>query len=159
MSLASTVALWQLLRNRILGFTTPDGHAVASQLGSGKDGKLYYVEAPANAVTPYAVGRLINRQVTHQGARERSDLEIMLYDRPRARMPMDEELADWIKGALNGYRAPSSSHAGFVMVNPPSSEILPVTPSPGDTSLVTIQIVAEVIAYPHYLTQYAIPGS
>lgn len=156
MSTDSTVALFQLLRARILAFTTPDGHAVSSELGSGTTGRLFYVQAPEDVSTPYAVGRLINRQVTLQGARERCDLEIMLYDRPRSRQAIAEELADWIKGSLNGYR---SSSSGFLMVNPPSSDSLEPIPAPGDSSLVQIRIVAEVICYPHYLTQYAIPGS
>ncbi len=156
MSTASTVALFELLRDRILGFTTPDGYAVASELGSGKDGRLYYAQAPDDVATPYAVGRLINRQVTLQGSRERSDFEVMLFDRPRSRQPIAEELADWIKGSLNGFRSHAS---GFVMLNPPSSDSLEPIPSPGDSSLVQIRIVAEVISYPRYLTQYAIPGS
>ncbi len=156
MSTASSVALFQLLRTRILGFHTPDGDSPGDQLGTGTSGRLFYAQAPDDVTTPYATARLINRQVSMQGTRERMDLEVMLFDRPRSRQVIAEELSDWIRGALTGFRDHSN---GFVMTNPPSGDTMPQTPSPGDADLVQIRIVAEVISYPKYLTQYSIPGS
>jgi len=161
MSTASSVDLFLVLRTRILTFVTPDGDSPGDQLGTDPGGRVFYAQAPDDVTTPYAIARFINRQVTQQGTRERVDLELMLFDRPRSRQAIAEELADWIKGALIGYRngstAPRSS--GLVMVNPPSGDTMPQTPSPGDADLVCIRILAEVISYPRYLTQYSIPGS
>lgn len=155
MSTVSTVRLFQQLRDRILGFTTPDGESPADELGSGVNGRLFYAQAPDDVTTPYVVATLVNQQITMQGSRLRADLELMVYDRPRSRQAAAEHLADWIKGALIGYRDKTS---GLVFTNPPTSDSLPPVPSPGDADLVQVRVVAEVVAYPLYLTQYAIPG-
>lgn len=157
MTSTSLVQLFLQLRARILGFTTPDGHSPGDELGTGSSGRLFYVQAPDDVTTPYAVARLINQQITLQGSRLRADLEIMVFDRPRSRQPATELLADWIVGALVGYRGGHGE--SFLMVNPPVRDSLEPVPSPGDSSLVQIRVAAEVIAYPTFLSQYAIPGS
>lgn len=141
----SLIKLFQLIRARIL--------SVATALGTADTGRLYYGSAPQGATYPYAVARLINQQFSMGQTRLRADLEIMLFDRPDSRQLAAENLADLIQGSLIGYRASGV----MVMANPMQRDTLPRWTDPADATVVQIRLVAEIIAYPAYLTQYATP--
>lgn len=157
MSTVSLITLFQQIRAHILAYEHPNGSTVGDTLGTEAQGRLYYVAAPDNVNTPYAVGRLVNIGGSLGGVRLRADLEIMIYDRPRARQLAAENLADLIQGALIGLRQATS---GLVFTcGAITRDSLPPAPSPGDASLVQVRLMTEVIAYPEFLTQYAVPAN
>jgi hypothetical protein len=158
----STVTLFQQLRKHILEFEPPANVPLSVTLGDELDGRFWLNAGPtpdedpeSDPIYPYVVGRFLNQQITQAGQRWRADFEIYVYDRPRSRQLAAETIADRILGALLGYR---DARYGFVMANPPTKDTLPPTPPPGDRELVQVRLVAEIVAYPQLLEQYAYPG-
>jgi hypothetical protein len=149
----SLAKIFQTIRARVLAFETLSGETV----GDDVEARFYYASAPSPGPTTYPclVGRLINQQITPGLARLRADLELMVYDRPRARQLAAATIADRVTAALLSYRDGSS---GFLLVTPRSRDSLEPTPPPGDRELVQIRMTFEVIAYPALLSQYAVPG-
>lgn len=146
--------IFQTIRARVLAFETASGETVGDDVG----GRFYYASAPNPGASTYPclVGRLINQQITAGQGRLRGDLEVMVYDRPRARQLAAETIADRVTAALLSYR---DGTAGFLLVTPRTRDSLEPTPPPGDRELVQIRLVFEVIAYPTMLFDYAVPGS
>jgi hypothetical protein len=166
-STESTTGLEAVLRTRLLTFEPLDGSGpVASALGStqtgaGADGNLYWDRAPDNLdrimaeqgdPLRWGVLRLKNwRDIPGQTEGKLTELEVMLYGRPRSQRAtlqgvadrMDQAMVRWVD-ADNGVVASSTS----------TRNTLPPFKEPADSDVVQVMLEYTLRVYPAYLTQY-----
>jgi hypothetical protein len=166
-STESTTGLEAVLRTRLLTFEPLDGSGtVASALGStqtgaGADGNLYWDRAPDNLdrimaaqgdPLRWGVLRLKNwRDIPGQSEGKLTELEVMLYGRPRSQRAtlqgvadrMDQAMVRWVD-ADNGVVASSTS----------TRNTLPPFKEPADSDVVQVMLEYTLRVYPAYLTQY-----
>jgi hypothetical protein len=166
-STESTTGLEAVLRTRLLTFEPLDGSGtVASALGStqtgaGADGNLYWDRAPDNLdrimaaqgdPLRWGVLRLKNwRDIPGQSEGKLTELEVMLYGRPRSQRAtlqgvadrMDQAMVRWVD-AENGVVASSTS----------TRNTLPPFKEPADSDVVQVMLEYTLRVYPAYLTQY-----
>jgi hypothetical protein len=166
-STESTTGLEAVLRTRLLTFEPLDGSGpVASALGStqtgaGADGNLYWDRAPDNLdrimaeqgdPLRWGVLRLKNwRDIPGQTEGKLTELEVMLYGRPRSQRAtlqgvadrMDQAMVRWVD-AENGVVASSTS----------TRNTLPPFKEPADSDVVQVMLEYTLRVYPAYLTQY-----
>lgn len=155
----STTALETTLRTRLLTHSRLGGGAtladiLGSQAGAGADGKLYRIEAPDNVTSPYAVMWLKNRRTNAENAeRELAELEVMVFDRPRAMQSRAESAADACDEAMIRYQEQIGD--GLVGCWGRTRSTLPPMVEPADREVVQIRLSYTLVIYPQYLTQYA----
>jgi hypothetical protein len=145
----STQALTTAARTRLLSFAPLSGATLDTRLG----GRLYIVQAPADAVYPYGVLRLMNRMQSegYQNVRETGDLELLLLHRGRAHQWEVEEALDVADQAMLGWW---DTATGARWARHRVRDMLPAAPDPMDRELVVGRWVMGFTHWPHYLTQY-----
>jgi hypothetical protein len=166
-STESTTGLEAVIRSRLLEFEPLGGiGSVAIELGStesgaGQDGNLYWDRAPDNLdrimatlglPLRWGVLRLKNwRDIPGQSEGKLTELEVMLYGRPRSQRAtlqgiadrMDQAMVRWVD-AENGVVASSTS----------TRNTLPPFKEPADSDIVQVMLEYTLRVYPAYLTQY-----
>lgn len=153
MSAASTEALYKALRTRLLTFQAL-GSPTPDTLGDSLT-DIWIVQGPDNAEYPYGIMRLQARMRSgeYAGEREEMDLELLLYDRPRAQQYAVEEYADIADQALLRY---ASSSAGFVFSGSSERDTIPMNTPISDREVVAVRCVYHLIVWPQFLTQYSL---
>jgi hypothetical protein len=151
-STASTDLLFTQLRNRLLSFAPMGGGATLNtRLGgvAAGSGRLWKDAVPDTAAYPFGVMRILNR--VSENERERFDLEVVLYGRPRSQAVAIEDAADVADGALLNYRDPTS---GLMHTHVRQRDTLPPPVDPADREIVQVRLVYTFHAYPILLSQY-----
>ncbi len=162
MSTESTSATEDALRTRLLTFPAlTDGATLAevlgrTELGNGSDGKLFWDAAPDNVTkngdARWGLIRLQNRRSEGDGQeRERAELEVMLFARPRNQKATLERCADLCDQAMLRY---VDASRGMVACWSRMRSTLPPAVAPVDSEMVQIRLVYMLVLYPSYLTQY-----
>ena len=148
MSTTSTQGMMQDLRTRLLTFEPRTGDPLSDRLTA-----LYTVQAPDNVTYPYAVVRLVSRQQTegYGGLRESFEVELSIFDRPRAQQWRAEGIADVATEAFLRWDIGSS---GLMFSRHVRRVTMPPAPSPMDRELVHLVLFVPVVAWPVMLTQY-----
>lgn len=156
MTTASTEDLYTQLRNRLLGYVPPAPLDVGwitlnTRLGgqAAGSGRLYKDAPPDDAAYPNGVMRIINRLSLSE--RERADLEIVLYGRPRSQAVDIEGAADVCDQAMLNY---VDSSSGLTFSRERQRDTLEGPTDAADRELVQVRVVYSLKFYPVYLTQY-----
>lgn len=155
MSTGTSDALSTQLRNRLLGFipaNPPLGYtSLNTRLGGATPGagRLWKDAAPDTAAYPFGIMRLINRVSLNE--RERMDLEVVLYGRPRSQAVAIEDAADLCDAAMLNYRDPTS---GLIFSHERQRDTLPPPTDPADREVVQVRLVYSLIVWPILLSQY-----
>ena len=149
MSTTSTQAMVADLRSRLLTFQPASGATLQTTLG----GRLYTVQAPDVVTYPYAVLRLVDRAQTdgYAGYRQSFEIELAVFDRPRAQQWRAEGIADVAEQAFLQWDLGSS---GLLFSRHVRRLTLPPAPAPMDRELVQVMLFVPVVAWPVMLTQY-----
>jgi hypothetical protein len=166
-STESTTELETALRTRLLEFEPLGGiGTVATELGStasgaGQDGNLYWDRAPDNLdrimatlglPLRWGVLRLKNwRDIPGQSEGKLTELEVMLYGRPRSQRATLQGIADRMDMAMVRYVDASS---GVLASSVSTRNTLPPFKEPADSDVVQIMMEYTLRVYPAYLTQY-----
>jgi hypothetical protein len=166
-STESTTGLEAVLRTRLLTFEPLDGSGtVASALGStqtgaGADGNLYWDRAPDNLdrimaaqgdPLRWGVLRLKNwRDIPGQSEGKLTELEVMLYGRPRAQRATLQGIADRMDQAMVRW---VDAESGVVASSTSTRNTLPPFKEPADADVVQVMLEYTLRVYPAYLTQY-----
>ncbi len=151
MATTSTTAIEDQLRTRLLTFEPMGGGSTLSTLLSDR---LYITQAPDDVdQSAWAVMRLKNRRTDPEtaGERERAELEVQFFARPRSRESALNAMADVVDAAMLRYRDHS---AGVVASQHRLRHTLPVMGGPVDREVVQIVCTYGLILWPTYLTQY-----
>lgn len=153
MSTTSTEALYKALRTRLLTFQalgSPTPETLADSLTD-----LWVVQGPDNIEYPYGIMRLQarTRSGEYAGEREAMDLELLLYDRPRAQQYVVEGYADIADQALLRY---ADSSAGVVISGESERDTLPMNTPVSDREVVAVRCVYHLVVWPQFLTQYSL---
>jgi hypothetical protein len=163
----STTGLEAVLRTRLLTFEPLDGSGpVASALGStqtgaGADGNLYWDRAPDNLdrimaaqgdPLRWGVLRLKNwRDIPGQSEGKLTELEVMLYGRPRSQRATLQGVADRMDQAMVRW---VDAESGVVAASTSTRNTLPPFKEPADADVVQVMLEYTLRVYPAYLTQY-----
>jgi hypothetical protein len=166
-STESTTGLEAILRTRLLTFEPLDGSGtVASALGStqtgaGADGNLYWDRAPDNLdrimaaqgdPLRWGVLRLKNwRDIPGQSEGKLTELEVMLYGRPRSQRATLQGVADRMDQAMVRW---VDAESGVVAASTSTRNTLPPFKEPADADVVQVMLEYTLRVYPAYLTQY-----
>jgi hypothetical protein len=166
-STESTTGLEAVLRTRLLTFEPLDGSGpVASALGStqtgaGADGNLYWDRAPDNLdrimaaqgdPLRWGVLRLKNwRDIPGQSEGKLTELEVMLYGRPRSQRATLQGVADRMDQAMVRW---VDAESGVVAASTSTRNTLPPFKEPADADVVQVMLEYTLRVYPAYLTQY-----
>jgi hypothetical protein len=166
-STESTTGLEAVLRTRLLTFEPLDGSGtVASALGStqtgaGSDGNLYWDRAPDNLdrimaaqgdPLRWGVLRLKNwRDIPGQSEGKLTELEVMLYGRPRSQRATLQGVADRMDQAMVRW---VDAESGVVAASTSTRNTLPPFKEPADADVVQVMLEYTLRVYPAYLTQY-----
>jgi hypothetical protein len=166
-STESTTGLEAVLRTRLLTFEPLDGSGtVASALGStqtgaGADGNLYWDRAPDNLdrimaaqgdPLRWGVLRLKNwRDIPGQSEGKLTELEVMLYGRPRSQRATLQGIADRMDMAMVRY---VDAESGVLASSVSTRNTLPPFKEPADADVVQVMLEYTLRVYPAYLTQY-----
>lgn len=147
---ASTAALYQAVRSRILIFVPFNGTALSTVLGE----RLWIVQAPDDAAFPYGTMRFINTNALgeYNGDKLVMDLEVMLYDTPRSHQAALEGYADIADQSLLRW---SDASSGLIFTRERSRYSLPVFPPPADREVCGVRLVYPLSVWPTFITQYA----
>jgi hypothetical protein len=146
----STAGMYQTLRTRLLTYQPPDSApTLASRLTD-----LFINAAPDDVAYPYGTMRLLNRDEdgAYNGDREATDLEVMLYHRPRAKAMDLEACGDVCDQAMKGY---ADATSGLLFSRSRQRDTLPQFPEPADREIVGIRLLYPVVAWPRLLTDVA----
>jgi hypothetical protein len=166
-STESTTGLEAILRTRLLTFEPLDGSGtVASALGStqtgaGADGNLYWDRAPDNLdrimaaqgdPLRWGVLRLKNwRDIPGQSEGKLTELEVMLYGRPRSQRATLQGVADRMDQAMVRW---VDAESGVVAASTSTRNTLPPFKEPADADVVQVMLEYTLRVYPAHLTQY-----
>jgi hypothetical protein len=147
-----TGQLYGAIRNRILTYD-PVGRLHVDQLLTGG---LYTLEAPDKATYPFGLIRLQSRR-TGQGddgrLRERGEVHVMLYGRPRADLDRLELVMDVTENALYGW---SGDVEGLLSIRALTQrDTLPPYQSPENREIISVRGVWEYTYWPSYRTHLA----
>lgn len=150
-----TTKLYGAIRTRLLTYD-PLGSEPALSHASLLNGRLYTLEAPDDAVSPFAVQRLQSRR-TGPGddgrLRERGELEMQVFGRPRSALLLIERIADIMEEALHGWNVDTD---GLLTIRSMvSRETLPPFQSPENREIVRVRVVWGYTWWPLYRTQLA----
>lgn len=145
---ASTQALLTAVRTRLLSFVPLSGDPLGTILG----GRLYVVQAPADAAYPYGLVRLINRVQTegYGGYRETGDVEVLVLARPRSEQWAVEAALDACDMALLDWWDVAT---GAQWARHRMRDTLPAAPEPMDREVVQARWVCGYTCWLDYLTQ------
>lgn len=148
-STAATGDIYALLRNALLTFEPETGPSLATLLGS----RMYAVRAPETPVFPYVTLRLLSqdRSGAYNGVRKTAMLEVQLVGKPWAQLRELETAADVVEEAFGELRYITD---GLLFSRSTSRDTLPPFGSPADSEVCTIRVVASLIIWPRFLTQY-----
>lgn len=147
MSTDSTANIWRQFRTRLLTYTPLSGATVGSRLGD----RLYFVQAPDDAPWPHAIGRLTMRPQGDYGDRLAGELEIQLYDRPRAKAEALEDMADVCDQAMLRY---ADAASGLTFATDRLRDTLPANLPPADREVCAIRLVYSFVVWPVFLTRH-----
>ncbi len=153
MSAATTEALYKALRTRLLTFQAL-GSPTPDTLGDSLS-NLYIVQGPDDVTFPYGIMRLQARQRPgeYAGEREAMDLELLLYDRPRAQQYVVEGYADIADQALLRYK---DRTAGLFFSGSSERDTIPMNTQVSDREVVGVRCVYALIVWPQFLTRYSL---
>jgi hypothetical protein len=166
-STESTTGIEAVIRTRLLTFEPLGGATtVADELGStasgaGQDGNLYWDRAPDNIdrlmldlglPLRWGVMRLKNwRDIPGQSEGKLTELEVMLYGRPRSQRATLQGIADRMDQAMVRY---VDAENGVVAASTSTRNTLPPFKEPADSDVVQVMLEYTLRVYPAYLTQY-----
>lgn len=150
-----TTKLYGQIRTRLLTYD-PVGSDPALSHTSLLNGRLYTLESPDTAAYPFAIQRLQSRR-TGPGddgrLRERGELEVQVFGRPRSALLSVERIADIMEEALYGW---STDADGLLTIRSMvSRETLPAFQSPENREIVRVRVVWSYTWWPLYRTQLA----
>jgi len=150
-STASTDALYQLVRTRLLTYVDPDGFTLAQAIGT----RLWRLAPPDNlkaADYPFAVLSLKSPQMPDGSDRIKLtyDLEVMFFARPVGSHAAVEALGDRALSALVTWKDGSS---GLVWIGSATALSLPTPISPADPDVQQVRVTAQFSCYPTLLTR------
>lgn len=158
MTTASTSAVLNTIRSRLLTFVPSGGSSLATLLGSttsgaGSDGKLYLNQAPDSVTGFYAVLRLIDApQVGLDGGfMIRGACELMLYGRPRSQQSAVERMADNVVAAWRDWVYTEATGNCIASRDVASRLVVPYL-EPADRDLVAVRLVLNFMTAPSFLT-------
>ena len=148
MATATMTDVYTTLRARLLS---------AAQAGSGDtltallSGRLYNDQPPADAVFPYGVLRLPDLLTTGVDGSMRlaGDLELMLWGRPASTRAAMRHAGDV---ALSALRTWATTSGGLIKITDARVQMLPAPPSPADSEVVQVRVVATLFCWPQFLT-------
>lgn len=158
MSTASSVAILQAIRTRLLTFTPQTGSTLAVLLGTltgaGSDGKLYLNAAPDTVTYPYGVLRLIGRDPDGDDGRflQKPIAELHFYHRPRSNTAACEALADRVEEAWHHWVATTGD---IISARAIEGRVTITFSDPADRELVCVRMLLPFRVAPSYLTRYA----
>jgi hypothetical protein len=155
----STVALEEVLRDRLLGFNRLTGNTLAALLGAtdegaGEDGNLYWDKVPDDVTGPFGVLCLKNRRRDSENPEaELAELELQLFVRGWVNRDTLTEAADAADEAMRHYRHVSPA-AGVIAVWAAKRSAMGPWKEPADADVVQIMCVYTLRLWPANLVQY-----
>lgn len=150
MDTTTSAALYEGVRTHLLDYV-PQG-PLASQQTLRQSGHKVYADAPPDdAAYPYSIIRFMGMVTDTGGMRERGQLEVMTFARPRkvwaAKIKTYCDIIDQAMHLLTDARG-----GALVLSRVRSRDTLPPPPSPADREVVQERQVYGVTVYPQYLT-------
>lgn len=112
---------------------------------------VYYARAPRSPIFPYITFLPTRTSLKEYGGyRELWDLEVQFFGRPEGQLPVVEDMADLVDGALTTLTMSSS---GLVVGRSRTRSTLPMFSLPADIEVVGVLSRFSFFAWPRVLTR------
>lgn len=140
----STQEFTAALRTQLLTYT--DGGPAPNTIDAAVSGRVYQDSPPplSSASYPYLVVSLVRLPASPDTDYHRRGLqvEVIVIDRPRAKLARAQRLADLADKAMTQWRVATATD-GSVLLRPPTIQPLPVGPSDTDRELIQIRVLSD----------------
>jgi len=151
---SATKAMYGAFRTRLLGYVPVAPLPTVKLSERARPVRLYSGGwAPDTAPYPYVLARFMNGDSATFMLRTPFDLELLLYDRPRAFADDLEDVADVIDQAMKQFTARDPNGVrGLAFSRGRRRDTLPPFTNPADREVVAIRMVFSLVVYPQFLT-------